>query len=316
MIASHKFHCILSELSKTMKLALRIICQFIILIIILNDIPLWSQELKLRAKLPEFIKESSGIESTENGRFWTFNDSGANPEIYQIDVHGKLLRTLMISNGWNRDWEDITKDKKGNLYIGNIGNNSNASKDLSIFKIPNPNDITSDSVSAAIISFYFEDQVSFPPSKKNMNFDCEAMFWFNQNIYLFTKHRSFPMATNLYKIPAKSGKHKAIKIDTFFTGKKSGKQDDFGKFWVTSAAISPNGKRICLINGSKLWLFYDFKKDHFFGGKHIKIDLGKRTQKEGVCFTTNNEIYITDEFWAGKNVGANLYSLKLKKALK
>ena len=299
-----------------MKLILRIICQFIILFIFLNNTSLWSQELKKKAKLPKFIHESSGIESDENNHFWTFNDSGGNSEIYQIDVDGNHLRTLKISNGWNRDWEDITKDKKGNLYIGNIGNNSNASKDLTIFKIPNPNDIKSDSVSAKIISFYFEDQVSFPPSKKHMNFDCEAMFWFNQHIYLFTKHRSSPMATNSYKIPAKAGKHKAKKIDTFFTSKKSKKRNDFGKFWVTSAAISPNGERMCLINGSKLWLFYDFKKDHFFDGKHIKIDLGKTTQKEGVCFTSNDKIYITDEF-SGKNKrGGNLYSLKLKKAQK
>lgn len=271
-----------------------------------------SQDLKLVTKLPSLVDETSGIEAVDKNSFWTFNDSGGNSEIYQIDIHGKLLRTLKIYNGWNRDWEDMSKDDKGNLYIGNIGNNSNATKDLTIFKISNPEKTESDSTSAMIISYFYEDQVSYPPSTNKRNYDCEAMFWYKTNIYLLTKHRSFPTATNLYKIPAKKGNHKAKKIDTFYTGKKSGKPNDFGKFWVTSAAISPDGKKMCMINENKLWVFYDFKKDHFFQGKYIKIKLGDRTQKEAVCFVTNDKIFITDEYIKKKNSGGNLYKLKLK----
>jgi sugar lactone lactonase YvrE len=35
----------------------------------------------------------------------------------------------------NIDWEDITKDKDGNLYVGDFGNNDNERKDLCIYKI-------------------------------------------------------------------------------------------------------------------------------------------------------------------------------------
>jgi hypothetical protein len=34
----------------------------------------------------------------------------------------------------NIDWED-TKDKNGNLYVGDFGNNDNERKDLCIYKI-------------------------------------------------------------------------------------------------------------------------------------------------------------------------------------
>lgn len=286
-----------------------IVCLLFGLMIISN---VSSQDLKLVTKLPSIVDETSGIEAVDKNSFWTFNDSGGNSELYQIDIKGKLLRTLKIYNGWNRDWEDMTKDDKGNLYIGNIGNNSNATKDLTIFKIPNPEKIEADSTSARIMSYFYEDQDSFPPPSDKLNFDCEAMFWYKNHIYLLSKHRSFPTASNLYKIPAKAGNHKAKKIDTFYTGKKSGKSKDLGKYWVTAAAISPDGKKMCMINENKLWVFYDFKKDHFFKGKHIKIKLGKRTQKEAVCFVTNELIFITDEYNKNKKTGGNLYKIKLK----
>ena len=177
------------------------------------------QKLELLSKLPSIINESSGLETTGKNQIWTFNDAGGKPELFLIDTQGNLLKTLEIVNVKNRDWEDISKDDQGNFYIGNIGNNSNSSKDLSIFKIPNPKKIKEYKVSAKIISFSFEDQVDFPPPKEKLNFDCEAMFWFNQNIYLFTKHRSFPMATNMYRLPAMEGHHIAKKIGTFYTGK-------------------------------------------------------------------------------------------------
>lgn len=270
-----------------------------------------SQELKVIVKLPLLINETSGIEAADNSSFWTFNDHGGNNEIYQLDTIGNMLRTLKIHNAWNRDWEDMSKDDKGNLYIGNIGNNDNDTKDLTIFKITNPNKTKSNSTSAMIISYFYEDQESFPPSTDKRNYDCEAMFWFKNNIYLFTKHRSFPMATNLYRIPAKAGRHKAKKIDTFKTGKKSEKSKDYGKYWITSAAISPDGKTMCLLNENKLWVFYEFKNDQFFEGNYTKIKLEDRTQKEAVCFVTNDLLFITDEYSSNGKKGGNLYKINI-----
>ena len=299
-----------------MTIDIRIFCRILVMVFFLTNMNMWSQKLELVTKLPSIINESSGIETAGLNRFWTFNDSGGKPALYLIDTLGNLLKTLKINKSWNRDWEDITKDSQGNVYIGNIGNNSNATKDLTIFKIPNPSSINGDSISAEIISFSFEDQTLFPPSSENKNFDCEAMFWFNKNIYLFTKNRSFPTATNLYRIPDEKGNYIAKKISTFYTGKNTGVPNDYGSHWVTAAAISPDGTRICLVNENKLWVFYEFTKDHFFDGKFIEINLGSRTQKEAACFLTNDEIYITDEYWLNSDSGGNLYKIKLESFLK
>lgn len=269
------------------------------------------QDLIKITKLPSIVHETSGIEAQGSNKIWTLNDSGGEPELYLCDTLGNLNKTLKITNAHNKDWEDIARDNKGNLYIGDIGNNQNKRKKLTIYKISNPDEISSETTKAEIITFSFEDQKKFPPSKKKLNFDCESMFWQNGFIYLFTKHRTYPSATNLYRIPATKGNYKAKKLGTFYTGKKSGELKNIHKHWIAGADISPDGKRICLINGKKLWVFYDFTGDDYFGGECLEIDLGENTQKEAVCFITNDLLYITDEHWVKNDIGRNLYILNL-----
>jgi len=270
-----------------------------------------SQELIKITKLPSIVNETSGIEGIGVDAIWTLNDSGGEAELYLCDTLGNLNRTLKITNAHNKDWEDIARDDKGNLYIGDIGNNQNKRKHLTIYKIANPDENNEKNTMAKIITFSFEDQKKFPPSKKNLNFDCEAMFWKNGYIYLFSKHRTYPSATNLYRIPAKEGNYSAKKLGTFYTGKKSGKMENIHKHWIAASDISPDGQRVCLINGKTLWVFYDFKDDDYFNGQCLEIDLGENTQKEAVCFITNDLLYITDEHWAKNDIGRNLYKLNL-----
>ena len=67
---------------------------------------------------------------------WTLEDSGNANEIYGLNFeNGAIEKTLTIENTENIDWEDITKDKEGNLYIGDFGNNDNERKDLCIYKM-------------------------------------------------------------------------------------------------------------------------------------------------------------------------------------
>jgi hypothetical protein len=58
---------------------------------------------------------------------WVIEDSNAN-KIYGLNPKGKLEKSITIQNAENIDWEEITKDKEGNLYIGDFGNNENKEK--------------------------------------------------------------------------------------------------------------------------------------------------------------------------------------------
>lgn len=268
-----------------------------------------AQQLKTVTKLPRIVKESSGIEASNEDQFWTFNDSGGEPELYLCDTTGKLLRTVKIANARNQDWEDITQDEQGNLYVGDFGNNGNRRKDLTIYKIPNPQQTKKDFVKAEKISFSFEDQHSFPPPNDSLNFDCESVLWKGGYIYLFSKHRTFPMATKLYRIPDQAGNYIAKKIGAFQTS--SADETNLYRYWITAADISPDGTKIALISSEKLWIFYDFEGDDFFGGKYKVIDFPDGSQKEALVFVSNTRIYITDEQWFG-GIGRNLYEIDIE----
>ena len=99
-------------------------------------------ELEVKVKLPELLEEVSGIQYSQNeDAFWMLNDSGNSPSLYLVSEQGELLRVLQI-NAQNTDWEDITQDQQGNIYIGNFGNNANKRKDLVILKV-NASDLKS-----------------------------------------------------------------------------------------------------------------------------------------------------------------------------
>ncbi|MEM6894531.1 MAG: hypothetical protein AAF554_12635 [Bacteroidota bacterium] len=269
-------------------------------------------QLVTTGKLPDFLLESSGLALGNETTIWTFNDSGGRQELYQCDINGKHLRTVKIKNAPNNDWEDITQDDLGNFYIGDFGNNGNKRKTLHIFKITNPNTTDSLALKASKISFRFEDQTAFPPLKKEMNFDCESLLWFENHLYVFTKHRTLPMKTNLYRIPDQPGEHVAKRIGSFATGVAQPDEHPWFGYWITAADISPDKQKIALISGTTLWIFYDFEKDQFFDGKMKKIPLGPNTQKEGVCFLNNEEVIISDEYIRRFDLGGKLYTLDLK----
>ena len=265
-----------------------------------------AQNIRIVTKIPEVLDETSGIEVSSDNEIWSFNDSGGEPKLYQIDTLGNLLNTVTVFPGTNKDWEDITQDNEGNMYIGDFGNNANSRTDLKIYKIKPPFDTSEE---PEVISFSYEDQNAFPPSE--LRFDCESVIWYQDNLYLFTKHRNLPMATNIYKIPDTPGEYVATKVGSFLTGQAMEEENEFFDYWITAADLSPDNKKLALLSGNKVWLFTDFEDDNFFEGNVAIINLGDSTQKEGICFKNNFELYITDEYWSGSNIGRNLYLLEL-----
>lgn len=257
-------------------------------------------QLNYAGKISSDLEEVSGMENIPNSdNFWMVNDSGNDPKVYEVNAKGKIYKTLYI-NGKNRDWEDLTKDKAGNLYVGDFGNNANDRKNQTIYMLSASDLASKKSIEPQKITFSFPDQKKFPPKKKNRHFDVESFFHHNGNLYLFTKSRtkSDYGRTNLYKIPAKAGKYKAEFISTFNTCSDL-------ECWVTSAAMSPNGKKVVLLSHNAVWQFTDFKGDDFLGGTVKKYDLGHTSQKESICFTDNSTVYISDEESHGS--GRNLY---------
>jgi len=266
-----------------------------------------SNDLKELYSLPKKLKEVSGITYfPSNNLVYTLEDSGNKNVIYALNSEGKLDKTITITNVTNVDWEDITKDKNDNIYIGDFGNNDNERRDLCIYKV-NKKELNKDlAVAEYKVSFSYPEQTEFPPKKKELFYDVEGFFEHENYFYLFTKNRSknFDGTAFIYKIPNASGTQKAIKIGEFKTC------DNYNHCVLTSATISPDGKKVVLLSHDKIVLFKDFKGDLFHKGTQTEIKLNHFSQKEAIVFKDNNTLLTADE--KTNKVGGNMYEFKLK----
>ncbi len=264
-------------------------------------------DFKTLYSLPKKLKEVSGITYfPETNLIYTLEDSGNANKIYAINSEGKLNKTITITNATNVDWEDITKDKSGNIYIGDFGNNANERKDLCIYKV-NKNQLSKDlAVAEYKISFSYPEQTEFPPKKREMFFDVEGFFEHGNYFYLFTKNRSknFDGTAFIYKILNAPGVQKATKIGEFKTC------NNYNHCVLTSATISPDGKKVVLLSHDKIVLFKGFKGDLFHKGSQTEIKLDHFSQKEAIVFKDNNTLLIADE--KTNKIGGKVYEFRLK----
>lgn len=260
---------------------------------------------KVITDLPKALYEVSGTEIIPHSNLiWMLNDGGNSSKIYGLNEKGTIKKELKI-DAKNHDWEDLTSDKEGNLYIGDFGNNANKRKNLTILKVNAKALKGSDKIAVERISFKYSNQKKFPPKKRKLYFDCEAFFHYNDSLYLFTKSRvkdDFGK-THLYKIPAKKGNHVAELVSTFSSC------NDL-HCWVTSADISDDGKQMVLLTQKSFLVFSNFTSDDFFSGAMKPYDFKYESQKESICFKDENTVFITDERAHGD--GGNLYGFKLE----
>jgi hypothetical protein len=275
---------------------------FVVLLFVSMMVKAQTINLTTLANLPAQNIENSGVIATSANSLWGHNDSGGLNELYNIDTLGNLLRTIEISNAINFDWEDITQDDAGHVYIGDFGNNNNDRLNLRIYKITNPDSLSGNSTQAQMINFFLSDQTQFPPNNNNRNFDIEAMVWMSDSLFLFTKNRTNPYngICKMYVLPDAPGNHTAqLRAQITFC------QNSVSNCSVTGAALSPDKKHLALLGNNKLWWFSCFEGTNFFGGKMRQLSFTSNTQKEGIAFKNGHQLYITDEF--DGNFGGKLY---------
>jgi len=250
--------------------------------------------------LTDVVSEPSGLAlhyNTSNGHFeaWTHNDKGNQDSIFsfQVDDLSSIKRIIDVNVDWV-DWEDMTSDDAGNIYIGDFGN-FNAPDELQVVKIPDPNMYSGSPTNVEIIEFVYP----FPGIS-----DAEAMFHFDGSLYIFSKSFSINTNPNLiegmtycFRIPDEPSSivgvsHIAELVGSFETRITAG--EDSGMYRVAAADISPDKQKVILLCYGRAWVFSCFEGDDFFGGIDSYFDLQYR-QYEGVSFINNHEIFISKE---------------------
>lgn len=266
--------------------------------------------LPLKTKLADEVPESSGLLYT-GGQLWTFNDSGNAPVLFRVDsTDGHVVQRVRLTNVANVDWEDITADAQY-VYVGDFGNNNGDRRDLRVLRVPKAAlGPTADTASARAISFTYPDQTDFTPRTNRHNFDCEAFFFANDSLHLFTKDW-VDLQTRYYTLPAVPGTYIAHYKGTFNVNGL-----------VTAAALNAPGSAAGLLgynasNGTTfLWLLSGFQSNQFLRANKRRIELPSALaigQAEGLCFVDRYRLFVSNEqlivpFFT---VPAQLYSLSV-----
>ena len=240
------------------------------------------------------ILESSAIIKSRvwDDVYWTLNDSGNKNRIFPFNRNGKLHRAewykenqggVYVAGALNIDWEEMAVDNDDNIYICDSGNNGNARKDLCIYQLKDPLPISTGSVNYfQKIHFYYPEQKEFP-AKPN-NYDCEAVFWANEKLYLLTKHRA-DSNTHLYRFDSFDPliNNPVTLLATF----------DIGGM-VTAADVTLDGKKLTVLTYNNVWVFEVNEGNDYFNGKIKWLPISAQ-QCEAICFDDENTLIITNE---------------------
>lgn len=262
-------------------------------------------EMKVVGEQPSSLKEISGIITLTDINPWVIEDSGNQDEIYKINYKGEKLRTVELKSAKNKDWEAITKDASGNVYVADFGNNNNERKDLVIYKIPNPESHSDAETTATAIEISYADQDAFPPKDSERNYDIEAFISKGDYLYLFTKNRTKPWdgKTHIYRVSTIPGTYELSRIASVQLSKSNSNDK------VTDAAISPDEKTIALLTYEEVYLLEDFDLEQATFGAPKILGIPISTQMESICFTDDNTLLLADEVIA--TIGGKLYRIEL-----
>lgn len=232
------------------------------------------------------LDEISGMDFLNDTTLIAHNDGGNEPLLFLLDLTGQIQGVVRVNNATNEDWEDITVDDQF-IYIGDIGNNLNERKKLTIYKVKIEDVLALKVVEPEKITFNYAEQLAFPPDKKGQFFDAEALAVKDDTLYLFTKNRSRPTdgTSWVYKIPTAAGDYSVSKCAEIFIGKGGLLVDA-----LTAADIV--GDEFFLMTYNRV-LIKKCVNGEFVGEELINFKT--YSQKEALVVKSKMEIYVADE---------------------
>ncbi len=225
---------------------------------------------------PAFL-ESSGLATDDFSNLYSHNDSGGNTLLYKFNSKGVLQDSIELQKTQNKDWEDLALDSYGNWYVGDFGNNLNRRKDLVIYKVS--------STTTELIKFSYADQSTYPPTDaKELNFDCEAMFWWNNQLFLFSKNRGSKWV-RAYVVPDQPGDYLISPIDSIYL-----------PHMITGADISPTGETFALLGYGMIYTFdWNHENSQLFKSPAKARKFTRGGQSEAIVYTEENRMVISNE---------------------
>ena len=242
---------------------------------------------------------------------WSHNDSGDGPNLYAIDISGRLLAKVTVANAMARDWEDISAgpcphtdstaapaQPSACLYVADIGDNNQVRREVTIYIVVEPKVGGSDGLPTATAR-----SINFRYAKGPTDAEAIAIHA-NGDITIVSKGRR---GTIDFFIITANAVRRAVATGETITARYNGNtgiapENRTGRL-ATSAAISPDGKTLALRTYYEVY-FYGLVTER---GETRWRDLGRpcslgdaEPQGEAIAFLDENTLLLTSERARGR----------------
>jgi hypothetical protein len=248
--------------------------------------------------------------------WWVHNDSGDRPRLFAIDSVGAAHLApwrdgryetgpvavdtsdqaawpgLALGNAAHIDYEDIARDDS-TLYVGDIGNNGNARRDLGIYVVPEPYFYARRTRPMTHLRIRYPDQETFPAAE--WHYDAEALFVADGRLHVLTKRREgqqigeLEAGTTLYRLDTRH----PHRVNTLTPVDRHASIPP-----PTAAALSPSGDRLAVLCATGIWLFpRPDDGTHWLSTEPRRLRLSKERlqQAEAVTWDDPQTLRITNE---------------------
>jgi len=209
----------------------------------------WLGSVALAAEPPSYqigriehpaVTESSGIVAsrTQEGVFWTHNDSGNPPVLYALTKEGKTLGEARVE-AINIDWEDIATDDAGHLLIADIGNNGGWRTEVLVYQVDEPL-LAGRAADAPPLKVTGTWRLRFP----GQPFDAEGLFVWKEHGYIVSKVVDNEAAVYRFAL---APQEKPVVLERMCSVPVRAP--------IMGADISRDGSQVAMITGTGLYLF-------------------------------------------------------------
>jgi hypothetical protein len=264
------------------------------------------------------VDEMSGIVKSPqfDNVWWVHNDSGDRPRLFAIDsvgaVHLAPWRAdsyaagpaaadtsgepawpgLALGNAAHIDYEDMAVEDSV-LYVGDIGNNGNARRDLGIYVVPEPFYYARRTRPMEYLRIRYPDQTTYPAEK--WDYDAESLFVDDGTLYILTKRRKgqkigeLDPGTTLYRLDTEH----PHRVNTLTIVDRHPTIAP-----PTAAALSPSGDRLAVLCTTGVWVFprpADGARWLSTEPRRLPLPEGRLQQAEAVTWDDAQTLRITNE---------------------
>ncbi len=255
-----------------------------------------------KISLPPALVEVSGIAfSPDRKLVYAHNDSGDGPVVYSFPFGKKPVVEQQQLAAAAIDWEDISQDNEGKLYLGDFGNNAGRRKTHTIYGY----DPTNPKIDTLVFTYPNQDgRGRGTPG----NYDCEAMVWQAGYLHLFTKAMAGQRGkywSYHYRLRTDLRTQEALLLDSLYLPRRV----------ITGAALDAKKGHLLLVaynykrvlgfypaTASSHILLYNFPEGRFFQGqqKRRNTSWGWPKQFESIDYYDERYFYIATEKTKGQ----------------